>query len=89
MDIRDNKLSPQMLSNVKDVIAGAFKFKSTNFERAKHIVERLMEIYKDENYNFCCIVANDNSFGAYYNYYDGIYFRCFFEEKFITLWNGK
>ena len=34
-----------MLSNVKDVIAGAFKYKTSNLERVKYIVERLREIY--------------------------------------------
>ena len=89
MEITDNKLSEKMLMNVKDVIAGAFKYKKTNFERAKYIVERLREIYNNTSYNFCCIVANDTSFGSFYSFYQNVYFRCFFEGKFITLWSGK
>ena len=31
MEIKDNKLSPEMLNNVKDVIAGSFKFEKKNY----------------------------------------------------------
>ena len=89
MEIKDNKLSPEMLNNVKDVIAGAFKFEKKNYERAKYIVERLREIYANEKYNFCCVVGETNSFGAYYSYYHDIFFRCFFEGKYIIIWSGK
>ena len=53
MEIVENKLSDKMLSNVKDVIAVAFKYKTSNSERAKYIVERLREIYDNISYNFC------------------------------------
>ena len=90
MEIEYNKLSDSMFSNVKDVIAGAFKYKDGNFERAKYIVERLREIYGDTSYDFSCIVAdNSTCFDAYYNYYHDICFKCFFEDKFIVLWSGK
>ncbi len=52
MEIVENKLSDIMLSNVKDVIAGAFKYKTTNIERAEYILERLREIYDNTTYNF-------------------------------------
>ena len=89
MEITDNKLSERMLLNVKDVIAGAFKYKKSNYEIAKYIVERLRQIYDNTSYNFCCIVSDNTSFGAYYYYYQNVYFRCFFDGKFITLWSGK
>ena len=47
-----------MLLNVKDVIDGAFKYKSSNFERGQYIIERLKAIYNNTSYNFCCIVVN-------------------------------
>ncbi len=47
-----------MLLNVKDVIDGAFKYKSSNFERGQYIVERLKAIYNNTSYKFCCIVVN-------------------------------
>ena len=90
MEIVENKLSDTMLSNVKDVIAGAFKYKTSNLERAKYIVERLREIYDNTSYNFCCIVVNRGTdLGAYFYYYQYIYFKCYLEKKFIILWSGK
>ena len=89
MEIVENKLSDTMLSNVKDIIAGAFKYKTTNSERAKYIVERLREIYDNISYNFCWIVIDRDTDLAFFSYYQYIYFKCYLEKKFIILWIGK
>jgi hypothetical protein len=49
----------------------------------------LREIYDNTSYNFCCVVGDKFSYGAYYSICKGIHFRCIFENKYITLWSGK
>ena len=89
MEIKDNKLPNEMFSQVKDIIAGAFKFETGKYERAKYIVEKLKSIYGNEKYNFCCIVGNKGSYGAFYSYYKDVFLRCNFEDQYIVLFSGK
>ena len=89
MEIIENKLSSEMFGKLKDIVAGAFKYETGNFNRSKYIVEKLRNIYGTANYNFCCIVGDKYSYDAFYHYYSDVYFKCYFENKKITLFSGK
>ena len=82
-----------MFLNVKDVIAGAFKYKIHNYDRAKYIVKRLREISDNILYNFCCLVLDrrltNQDWGLYFSYYQNIYFKYYLENKYIIVWSGK
>ena len=83
MEINETKLSSEKLKDVKDIIAGAFKYEKGNFQRAKYIVERMEERFGK---NFACVVGDKYSCGAYFTYHDYYYLRCFFEDKSVVLW---
>ena len=91
MEIYDKSedMPSEIFKNIQDIIAGAFKYEKGNFERAKYIVERLRNLYGNVNYNFCCIVGDKYSYGAFYSYYKNILLRCNFEDKYIVLFSGK
>ena len=89
MEIDENHLSTEMYKNVKDIIAGAFKYEKGNYDRAKYIVERLTEIYGNTSYNFCCIIGDRYSYDSFFYYSKDIFLRCFFGNKQIILWSGR
>jgi hypothetical protein len=85
MEILINKMDNLMSSNLKDIIAGAYKYKDNRKERIIYIQERMEQNYPKILWSVLIYTDGNSSV----KYSDTYYFSCEFRNDTIIIFGNK
>ncbi len=87
MEIKKNEMDEKMEANTKDIIAGAYRFYETYYDKCLYIEGRMREVYP--GFNWTAIIYK-KGYGSFHSYKtNGYFFSCKINNDIISVFGTK